>query len=163
MGHAITALIGPSELVESMIDEMGLPRSTPLPFGLSIVPLGHAALDRISEDDLGSVAPDFNYLGSGLETALRAASADGVLLYIETNYFGGIGGQGAALFRAGESVWKEAQAVSPTPPAGKSPISRGLECLGVTASDGQDEFDTLGLSRYRSLESLGLDEYEDGD
>ena len=95
----------------------------------------------------------------------------GRALYIETEYFGGMGTQSAALFDNGSLVWTAthstfqpeqrrsllARIIKPSTQPPKSPISQGLEKLGVTQGDEKDEFDMLGLGRYRNLESLGFD------
>lgn len=94
----------------------------------------------------------------------------GRALYIEADYFGGTGGQGAALFEDGALVWSAsestddvaaprswlARTLKPTAPPARSAISRGLAALGVMPLVGRDEFDGLGLSRFRSLDDLGL-------
>lgn len=104
----------------------------------------------------------------------------GPALYIETDYFGGTGHQGAALFENGALAWKRTEstpgASKPQPPrpwlarllrpiapavkpprSAKSPISEGLARLGVLATGSEDEFDRAGLGNFRSLEDLGFD------
>lgn len=44
--------------------------------------------------------------------------------------------------------------------SGKSPINEGLNRLGVGRSAERDEFDEIGLQRFRSLEALDI-EYDD--
>jgi hypothetical protein len=63
---------------------------------------------------------------------------------IETNYFGGIGEQWAAVYRAGEVR------MAPT----KGGINAALEMLGVKREAGLDEFDTIGLGHHRSFDTL---------
>ncbi|MBY8822230.1 hypothetical protein [Sphingomonas colocasiae] len=102
-----------------------------------------------------------------------AAAASGPTLYLETDYFGGIGGQSAAYFENGQLTWWGAES-SEEPPTGtsladlyektancgKSPINEGLYRLGVVRSGERDEFDQIGLQHFRSLEALGID-YDD--
>jgi hypothetical protein len=65
---------------------------------------------------------------------------------ISTDYFGGSGHQEAKLFinnkkeydKSSEFDWSE------------SPINSVLKMIGVVKKDGQDEFDTIGLSNFRS-------------
>ncbi|PXA91489.1 hypothetical protein DMC47_25625 [Nostoc sp. 3335mG] len=100
-------------------------------------------------------------MSEGLETSLRQASVGGQLAYIETNYFGGAGSQAAALFRDGAVVMRAAKPIDRLPAHEDHPINSALRHLGVAASRDMDEFDALGLGRFRDLESLGLDEWGD--
>ncbi|GAA3442394.1 hypothetical protein [Planomonospora venezuelensis] len=68
---------------------------------------------------------------------------------IQTEYFAGIGGQWAAAF-AGERRLTSAQAS----------INEALAELGVRASESEDEFDVIGLSRFR-VNPDHLDRYAD--
>ena len=63
---------------------------------------------------------------------------------VETNYFGGIGTQCAAVFRG--------RAVEMAP--AKDGINAALRRLGVECQADLDEFDTIGLGRHRSFERL---------
>jgi len=66
--------------------------------------------------------------------------------YISTDYFGGAGHQEAKLFvnnkkeydKSSEFDWSE------------RPINTVLKKMGIKAKDGMDEFDTIGLSNFRS-------------
>lgn len=66
---------------------------------------------------------------------------------VETDYFGGVGSQWAQVYRgftlADENI---------------SQISPALKFLGVPCEAGMDEFDTVGLSKYRSMPDY-LDKY----
>lgn len=66
------------------------------------------------------------------------------IAHVETDYFGGGGEQSAAYWENGKKVFK-----------GKgsgSPIDKALKLLGVVCSEGNDEFDTLGLGHHRTNE-----------
>jgi hypothetical protein len=64
---------------------------------------------------------------------------------IETDYAGGIGDQAAA-------VYQGACEVMPPKTARIGPINEALRTLGVAARPPLDEFDTIGLGRYRNFE-----------
>ena len=95
------------------------------------------------------------------QTALIQAAGGGQLAYIETNYFGGTGSQAAAVFSAGEVIMRASRPISREPVRRNDPINTALRVLGVQALAGEDEFDAIGLSRFRDLESLGLTEWDD--
>jgi hypothetical protein len=176
MGHHITAIIGSRQVLRGLIDRFGDPGPTALPFDLVIIPLGYQRHDALAM----SVTPAFEgfiYLKPEKADAIGRAVGDGRALYVETEYFGSMGQQAAALFEDGVMVWQGARSTfEPYKPksirerlfgqpaeTARSPISQGLARLGVVASIGLDEFDSVGLGRFRSLEDLGLDEYEDED
>lgn len=175
MGHHINAVIGTRTTLAEIIRVVGSPDPTPLLFDLVIVPLDEARLDALSM----SVEPayeGFTYLKPAMARAIGRLASAGQALYIETDYFGGMGAQGAALIQDGALIWQRTQSnLRPEKQASwlstllrapkklfdKTPISEGLARLGVTASANEDEFDSVGLSRFRSLEALGLEVWDD--
>jgi hypothetical protein len=85
-------------------------------------------------------------LSQQLVDELRRSSRNGPLIYFETEYSGGSGGQGAALFQDGEIIfgpqWAEI-----------GPINRALKLLGISVwPPAHDEFETVGLHRHRGAE-----------
>ncbi|MET7345218.1 hypothetical protein ACIOEZ_08140 [Streptomyces sp. NPDC087866] len=58
---------------------------------------------------------------------------------IETNYFGGIGDQWAVAFDGEERLTPD-----------QASINQALAALGVRATPDRDEFDVIGLDRFRS-------------
>jgi hypothetical protein len=160
MGHDITALIGQRRSLERLAEQFGPPASTELAYNLVIMPLGRLRLDLLKERP-ATVYEGFGYLCSGVEAGVIAGVGTEPVLYIETHYFGGTGYQGAALFKDGELLWRDATSISRRSDIGLqlSPISRGLAELGVARTPGADEFDSVGLQRFRSNEALGLSEW----
>jgi hypothetical protein len=84
-------------------------------------------------------------LSGPLRQVIASASHHGPVAYVETDYFGGAGGQAAAVWRGG-TIWMERRS------DGSGPINEALRLLGVRPTPGEDEFDTLGLGRHRSNE-----------
>ena len=77
-------------------------------------------------------------------------------MYFETEYFGGLGLQGAAVFQVGDIAYG--------PKAAKfGPINEALALLGVrTPASELDEFQTVGIGRYRSTADwLGVEDDDD--
>lgn len=69
--------------------------------------------------------------------------------YIETEYFGGIGGQGAVFYEDGKMT------IAPTWEDGFSgTINRILSELGVKIIGYEDEFESIGLHRFRSMKQV---------
>lgn len=150
MVHSIRAIVGPLEVITNVMHAAGSPRATDLPSGMAIIPLGEPQIAMLAGDDSRERIAGFGDLSSGLERRLAALAARGAFAYIETEYWGGTGGQGAAVFSPGIAP------VHFTEPTQANPINSALRSLGVRALPGVDEFDTLGLGRFRGLKNLGL-------
>lgn len=65
------------------------------------------------------------------------------LAYIETDYFGGAGTQSGVLYENGK--------ISVGPRSGEGTINFLLKELGVWHYPDRDEFDMLGLGKYRHM------------
>ncbi|QAY78153.1 hypothetical protein [Sphingosinicella sp. BN140058] len=161
MGHNISAVIGGAEAVARVVEAARSPEPTPLPGGLLIAPLGHEQIDRLTCLRPGARIDGFKSLSEGLERAVSAATGAGRLAYVETNYFGSTGSQAACVFSQGKLVFQSALPVSRAAVSRTDPINVALRMIGVEAEIGKDEFDTLGLDRFRDHESLGLTEWDD--
>ena len=122
--------------------KLNLTGPTLIGYGLSLIPWMNSesheelpAFTGIDDEASAKLHPE-------TEISLRAASTEGKLLLIATEYFGGFGGQGAAIFQDGEivhgPVWAEAEA-----------INQALEALGVQATEDHDQFDLVHLGRHR--------------
>ena len=171
MGHHINALIGTPEALSSLAQRFSSPAPTEVPFGLIVIPLDEERLDEIAM----SVEPaieGFTYLTPTMAEKI-VNGVQGPALYVETDYFGGLGGQRSAYFENGRLSWWGADSTfqpeagtsladlfERTAATGKAPINEGLARLGVSRSADRDEFDQIGLGRFRSLEDLGI-EYDD--
>jgi len=152
--------MGTPEEVARVASIAASPAPTKLKFGLEIIPLGYEQFDRLTALKPGEYF-EGTHLSEGLQTALIQAAGGGQLAYIETNYFGGTGSQAAAVFSAGEVIMRASRPISREPVRRNDPINTALRVLGVQALAGEDEFDAIGLSRFRDLESLGLTEWDD--
>lgn len=161
MGHNITAVIGPRQSVHHIAQAAGCPTPTALDFGLTIAPLGHRQIDRLTGLQPGRYIDGFAYLSGGLQDALLTAMGGGILAYFETNYSGGTGSQAAAVFSAGDVVMQAVAPVRSDIMGQDAPINAALRIIGVKASAGQDEFSAIGLGRFRDLGALGLENWDD--
>jgi len=72
---------------------------------------------------------------------------DKMIAYITTDYFGGFGDQSAILYVNGKEVINTEVDNS---------VNIVLKEMGVISKDGCDEWDTIGLSNYRSNEDFKL-------
>ena len=67
------------------------------------------------------------------------------VVFITTDYFGGIGNQTAKVYENGKVIYHETDEFE-----FNRPINTALKMIGVVKEVGIDEFDTIGLGGYRS-------------
>ena len=156
MGHSITALIVPGFAHEGAATRWDLV-PTPLPNDLTLFHLTHeytaywqatqGVTERIGwSPDMPTLFPT--------EGVVRVIAADLTarrhpsFALVYTDYFAGVGDQWAAVCVAGGEI------------RSVSTINAALRILGVTATAGSDEFDTIELGRHRSTPEY-LDRYGD--
>ncbi len=119
-------------------------RTVPLPQGYCLIPVDDAYHLAKSNVDAPSVIETFEFLTPEFQAWLATASIGRALAYVETDYFGGHGGQGAVTFVDGVRVQGPAFSHD-------GPINEALRALGVvTSPDDLDEFEALDLEMHRS-------------
>lgn len=145
MGHFVTGLIARPELLGSFAQKHSLHEPVELTQGLALLPLRDQDIDSFLAPPHGRHADGFTYLSDQLQIELVAASDGGEILYFETEYFGGVGTQGAAVYSNGALVFGPKSAE-------EGPINEALRVLGVSAGSKRDEFEAVGLDRHRHTE-----------
>jgi hypothetical protein len=147
MGHCVQAIV----TTPNVADELRalypqLPRVAAQQ-GFVILPVDAGFIDSVTEARPAQSSEKFMLLTAAFNELLRRLSRFGPLAYVETEYFGGIGGQGAAVYSGGETVmepeWRES-----------GPINRALGLIGVKRRLHRDQFRALGLEGYRSNDDL---------
>lgn len=154
--HWVQVLIGPVGVVLQACARLPSAVACPLAQGFALVPVTdrlvgelQTVVHRQSDEVLlhsGEMAP-------GLAKMAAELSMNGPMVYAATFIHGGTGGQDAVVWCDGDvvlNIGDDEDTMSAWP---DSPISRALRRAGVVASDGMDEFDTIGLGRYRSNEA----------
>ncbi len=86
-------------------------------------------------------------LTDGFQELLLDLSRFGALAYIETDYFGSNGSQGAVVYSGREVVMKPEWSHS-------GPVDRALKLIGVKRGLVGDRFSAFGLGKYRSNDDL---------
>jgi hypothetical protein len=117
----------------------------PLEPRLAVIPLLDEMVDTTEWPEPGEL-PALDHadlLLPGVHRWLLDASKDGLIGYIEAEYWAGIGAQHAWGWRNGERVY----------PVGEQADVNGLlALLGVVRNPPDDEWDTVGLGRHRHTE-----------
>jgi hypothetical protein len=149
MGHCIHAIVAPSETADSISSHWpDLPRLDN-DNGFAVFPIDAEFIDaRIATDKTPTVTGDeFMLMTNGLRSLLRTLSADGQLAYVETEYFGGVGGQGALVCRNGSEImpptWRESDT-----------INDALKLIGVPRGAFADEFVAAGFGLVRNNDQI---------
>jgi hypothetical protein len=148
MTHSVQLIIGRGEALTRFLSAWPA-RAVALKDGWQAAPVTEALHERITVSDPHGQRPEaLDLAPTGLQAALAAATkAGGGLAYIETEYFGGTGGQSAVAYADGK------EAFAPERSQGAAgPINFALRAIGVTKADGKDEFDTIGLGERRTME-----------
>ncbi|WP_344870055.1 hypothetical protein [Deinococcus aetherius] len=126
----------------------GLPTIS-LGHGIALIPL----TDEVLDEQFGLSGPGtsgaFWKSGAVLEAFLVEVSRLGRVAYVEADFFGGSGTQVAAVWQQGKCV------MGPECSKGGGAINHALRLLGVPRSPGQDEFDEVGLGRFRHTADWG--------
>ncbi len=151
MGHSVHLIIGRGEAAAAFVRQWPGSRTVELRGGWLAIPVDQGLYDAIEARHPGAVRPSgLDVSPFGLSESLAAATAKGGgLAYIETDYFGGTGGQSATAFVDGQQVM-----APQTARGGAGPINQALRRIGVQRAEA-DEFDTIGLGERRSM-----DDYE---
>lgn len=113
-------------------------------------------------DDL-EIEPDFEFdtsqtmfLAGNLFALLKDLSQKGPVVYLETDYQGGIGCESALILDKGEFVY--GPKISHLGPVDEvietSPVNQALKKYGVESLNGESEFDAIDLNTYRSFDSF---------
>ena len=148
MGHSVHVIIGRGEGVGAFLRQWPGSRAVDLRGGWQAIPVDEALYEAIEAAHPGAVRPSgLDVSPFGLSEALAAATAKGGgLAYIETEYFGGTGGQSATAFVDGRQVM-----APQTARGGGGPINQALRIIGVARTEADDEFDAIGLGERRSM------------
>jgi hypothetical protein len=153
MGHAIRALVAPPPVLVLAKARVPVLRIATLPQGLGLIPLSDDSLDAVHAVYGGSVTvPGFVQLVGGIVTCASELSLHSPVVYLETEYSGGTGGQAAAVFRTGAVALAHSSMKTlgaPRTAHGHVAINVALRELGVVKGDSLDEFAAVGLHRHR--------------
>ena len=149
MGHHISAIIGRAPINEDNAAKFDLPFFNENGFVIvALNPYHHDFWDeklgyeyeKISDDLMDTKCTHFLAKEIGLKE----------FAIIYTDYFGGVGSQTAVAYT------DEIQTMPPTDDG----ICKALNIIGVNRNWSQDEFDVIGLGKYRHWDGL-FEKYED--
>jgi hypothetical protein len=143
MGHYISGIVGPHQKLLEFAVASKLHIPAKLVNDLAFLPLSDDHLDHLFPSQ-GAFDDSMTYLSEALKDSLSKISIGCSVAYIETEYHGGKGTQGATVYIDGECVYEPITNNS-------GAISGALKILGITAQAHQhDEFEAMGFDRFRN-------------
>lgn len=149
MGFSLEAVIAAEAVLRRLAAAASI---VPLHGPLSMLPMTDEYYDAVSVPDAPKL-DGFWKVPAGFGSSLAACSELGPVAYVEADYFGGVGSQSAQVWHRGTvALGPLLVAVGERPPTAGSPISQALRALGVRRGTHFDEFDAVGLGRYRDTE-----------
>jgi hypothetical protein len=149
MTYILEAIIGSEPALRKVILEQPNAVLVPLKQGVALVPMTDKFLSAVT-DGTSDRSLGFWKLPGGFEPLLADWSEDGPVGYVEAEFYGGYGGQRAALWVDGKlALGPLADGDGARSAADGSPISQILRRLGVVKDNFYDEFDAVGLGRHR--------------
>jgi hypothetical protein len=138
----------------------GLP-TMPMAGGLTMLPVTHEVLSRLDPDAIGDQRIPGNWnLQQPVAALARAMSRDRSVLYLFSETWAGPGVQESIAWRAGQLLYGPSGTCDIEADfepgyhlaAGDNAVNAGLRAIGVRATDGRDEYATVGLDRQRMTE-----------
>lgn len=146
MGHHVGGGVARPRVLAGIATGRGLGAPTPLRRGLSPLPIDGENVGGLAASGPEPTPLAFEHLTPAVLAALTELSAGCRLASIETDYFGGVGGQGAVVRDGGRVVMRPLRGDGP-----RGPVSRALAHLSVCVGPPYfDEFDAVGLGDVRS-------------
>jgi len=111
--------------------------------GFTLIPVNKSFQRGFGIETFGVIEPNNQSL-EGITSFGTLASNTGKVAYIEAEFFAGEGMQGAIMFDHG--------IIFSSPLKSKSAINVALKFLGVSKLSYVDEFEAIGLGKYRKTE-----------
>lgn len=148
VSHFIQAMIFSEPRIRTALAGLTQACICPLNQNKYLIPLTDELFDELQtlfQSDKSESHSEFWKLSSAVESFGKALWAEGPVVYVETEYFGGVGKQAA-------TVWDEGKQLMSPQKADIGSINEGLKFIGVVCESEFDEFDSVGLGRYRNNE-----------
>jgi hypothetical protein len=144
MAHFVYAIVAANDVADRIHEDWPQLKRYDAGDSHSIFPVDREMIDqRLESDDAPPQESEtFIYLTDEFQNMLQDLSRHGKLCYLETEYFGGDGGQGACVYEHGNELMPPTWAESNT-------INDALATLGVESTDEYDAFDAVGLGAVR--------------
>jgi hypothetical protein len=141
MSYFLQSIIGMDSILRG--SQLAVSQVVPLTQGLRMIPVTDKLFDEVQAafPQAGESFPKFEKLSGFVAEWIRSLSENGLVAYIEAEYFGGVGSQAAIAWQHGNIVFG--------PVHSQDAINRALKLFGVEIGNERDEFDAVGLGLHR--------------
>jgi hypothetical protein len=140
MAYSFVGFIGPLEPIQAVCTRFIFARSVSVGQEIFIIPLTEELQEQINDRER-TVVEGFEFLTDAIESVAISASVLGPIGYAEVTYWAGEGSEAGI-------IWQERARVR-TIRYGKAVINNILRYLGCIATEGSDEFSTMGFGYRR--------------
>ena len=150
MGHSIRGFVARPETLAAVRARFPVAKLVALDAGFAWVPATDALMAEIDAADpagerIGRTI-DFVFDHPVMLRLLADLSRGGPIAFVETDYVDGRGAQAATACVDGQAVTSEE--------GDGRPINHALRAIGVVRPSDEDEFDTVCLGKYRSMDAF---------
>lgn len=150
MSYVLCGVVGDFDRLRSLSDDLPRAVVAPLRQRLGLVPVTGEIFDELTGALPQSEA--FTLMSPAFARRLEDWSRGGRLAYVEADFWGGDGGQAAALWEDGRQSWGPEYAWIRGGPRADWPINAALARLGAVRTGPLDLFDTIGFGQERDME-----------
>jgi hypothetical protein len=142
MSYVLQAIIGLQECFQGVTSDRLA--SIQMNCGLRMVPLTREVCEHYGIGHLPLTDDGVQTFPEALATVCCELSRNGLVAYLEAEFFGGTGTQAHVLFRDGHMLG--------IPVIAEDAINRALKAFNVPVGASHDEFAAVGLGRCRNTE-----------
>ena len=139
MTYTLQAFVSPFGVLSKMADLFGM--QIQLNPQIDMLPITDFIRDKFQIPFLPLTDEGLTYIPESISQLTKTFSSDGLIAYVEAEFFGGTGTQASA-------VWKNGTVIRSIMVSSNA-INLALKEIGVISKAGFDEFDTVGLGQFR--------------
>jgi len=144
MGYTLKAYIGKKENLNPILEKYSESQIVDLGYGISMIPMTEELFDQINNLEVSNSIDKFEFLTDYIERKTIEAIGLRQLAYVESEFFGGQGGHIGIIWGNGKRVYFGEH--------GKNTMNEIMKRLGINRTLMKDEFETVGLSKFRHTE-----------
>ncbi|SKC73606.1 hypothetical protein [Ohtaekwangia koreensis] len=142
MGYYLQAFIGRDEDLKIIEKSFEHANVIALVDHIALLPLTEELYNEINNYQKSESIDTFEFLTTETERQILQIIQHKMIAYVEAEYFGGMGNQCGIIWRDGKRIFKKL--------AEQDVINIILNQFGIKRSKSLDEFDIVGLGRYRN-------------
>lgn len=144
MGYYLKAFIGRLEDLEKVKGKFQNAKTISLTDEIALTPMTKDLFNEINNYRTNNEIGKYEFLTTDVENEILMIINDGMISYVEVEYWGGEGGQSGIIWKEGKRIFEK--------DFEQEVVNAILRQFGIVRSKLRDEFDTVGLGRERNTE-----------